>query len=130
MQNQLQLHPHVRARGALRGAVQGVGFRPFVHRLATELSLAGWVNNSPQGVFIEAESPRPALEQFLRRLETEKPPRSFIQSLETTWLDAVGFKKFGIRASETSGDKTTLVLPDIATCLDCRQEIFDLKNRR
>ncbi len=79
---------------ALRGAVQGVGFRPFVHRLATELALTGWVNNSPQGVFIEAESARPALEQFLRRLEAEKPPRSFIQSLETTWLDAVGFQTF------------------------------------
>src|ERR1017187_7887277 len=130
MKSQPQLHPRVRVKLALRGAVQGVGFRPFVHRLATELSVTGWVNNSPQGVFIEAESPRPALEQFLRRLETEKPPRSFIQSLETTWLDAVGFKKFGIRASETSGDKTALVLPDIATCPDCLREIFDPKNRR
>jgi hydrogenase maturation protein HypF len=130
MKSQPQLHPRVRVKLALRGAVQGVGFRPFVHRLATELSVTGWVNNSPQGVCIEAESPRPALEQFLRRLEAEKPPRSFIQSLETTWLDAVGFKKFGIRASETSGDKTTLVLPDIATCPDCLREIFDPKNRR
>ena len=114
----------------MRGAVQGVGFRPFVHRLANELSLTGWVNNSPQGVFVEAESPRPALEQFLRRLETEKPPRSFIQSMETTWLDAVGFKQFEIRASETGGEKTALVLPDIATCPDCLREVFDPKNRR
>ncbi len=120
----------VRVRIALRGAVQGVGFRPFVHRLATELDLTGWVNNSPQGVFIEVESPRPALEDFLRRLETEKPPRSFIQSLEATWLDAVGYKHFEIRASETGGDKTALVLPDIATCPDCLREIFDPANRR
>ena len=114
----------------MRGAVQGVGFRPFVFRLAKELKLAGWVNNSPQGVFIEVEGPRAALEKFLRRLESEKPPRSFIQSLESSWLDAVGFKNFEIRASETGGDKTALVLPDIATCPDCLREIFDPKNRR
>ena len=130
MNSQLQPHPRVRVKLALRGAVQGVGFRPFVHRLATELSLTGWVNNSPSGVFIEVESPRPALEQFMRRLEIEKPPRSFIQSLEATWLDAVGYQKFEIRASETGGEKTALVLPDIATCPDCRREIFDPQNRR
>lgn len=130
MKHQPQPSARVRVRVALRGAVQGVGFRPFVHRLATELSLTGWVNNSPQGVFVEAESPRPALEQFLRRLEAEKPPHSFIQSLETTWLDAAGFDKFEIRPSETNGGKTALVLPDIATCPDCLREIFDPKNRR
>jgi hydrogenase maturation protein HypF len=130
MKNQPQLRSRVRVRLALHGVVQGVGFRPFVHRLATEMSLTGWVNNSPQGVFVEAESPRPALEQFLRRLETEKPPRSSIQSMETTWLDAVGFQKFEIRSSESSGDKTALVLPDIATCPDCLREISDPQNRR
>jgi hydrogenase maturation protein HypF len=84
----------LRLKIALRGAVQGVGFRPFVFRLAEELRLAGWVNNSPQGVFIEAEGPRSALEQFLARLESDKPSRSFIQSLESTWLDATGFTDF------------------------------------
>ena len=119
-----------RLKLAVRGAVQGVGFRPFVFRLAEELKLAGWVNNSPQGVFIEVEGPRPALEKFLLRLETEKPPRSFIQSLESSWLDSVGYKNFEIRASETGGGKTALVMPDIATCPDCLREIFDPKNRR
>ena len=130
MKNQPRQLARVRVKLALRGAVQGVGFRPFVHRLATELAITGWVNNSPQGVFVEAESPRPTLEQFLRRLEAEKPPRSSIQSMETTWLDAVGFDKFEIRASENGGDKSALVLPDIATCPDCLREIFDPKNRR
>jgi len=120
----------LRLKLVVRGAVQGVGFRPFVFRLATGLQLTGWVNNSPQGVFIEVEGPRPALEQFLLRLETEKPPRSFIQSLEPSWLDLVGFKDFEIRKSEAGGDKTALVLPDIATCPDCLREIFDPKNRR
>src|ERR1017187_8362238 len=87
MKRQTQPHSRVRVKLGLHGAVQGVGFRPFVHRLATELSVTGWVNNSPQGVLVEAESLRPALEQFLHRLETEKPPRSFIQSMEATWLE-------------------------------------------
>ena len=119
-----------RLKLAVRGAVQGVGFRPFIFRLATGLGLAGWVNNSPQGVFIEAEGLRAELEKFLLRLETEKPPRSFIQSLESSWLDPVGYTAFEIRPSETGGDKTALVLPDIATCPDCLREIFDPKNRR
>jgi hydrogenase maturation protein HypF len=130
MKNQPELLSRVRVKLALRGAVQGVGFRPFVHRLATELSVTGWVNNSPQGVFVEAECPRPVLEQFLRRLEAEKPPRSSIQSMETTWVDAVGFSKFEIRASEYAGEKSALVLPDIATCSDCLREIYDPENRR
>ena len=119
-----------RLKLAVRGAVQGVGFRPFVFRLAAELKLAGWVNNSPQGVFIEAEGACSALEKFLSRLEAERPPRSSIQSLESSWLDAVGYKQFEIRASETGGGKTALVLPDIATCPDCLREITDPKNRR
>ena len=119
-----------RLKLTVRGAVQGVGFRPFVFRLATELGLAGWVNNSPQGVFIEVESPRAELKKFLLRLETEKPPRSFIQSLEASWLDPAGYTAFEIRPSETGGNKTALVLPDIATCPDCLREIFDPKNRR
>ena len=92
--------------------------------------MKGWVNNSPQGVFIEVEGARPKLEKFLLRLETGKPARSFIQSLEAIWLDAAGHKIFEIRKSENSGDKTALVLPDIATCPDCLREIFDPKNRR
>jgi hydrogenase maturation protein HypF len=120
----------LRLKLAVRGAVQGVGFRPFVFRLATALKLAGWVNNSPQGVFIEVEGPRLALKKFLLRLETEKPPRSFIQSLEASWLDPAGYAGFEIRESEIGGDKTALVLPDIATCPDCLSEIFNPKNRR
>ncbi len=119
-----------RLKLAVRGAVQGVGFRPFVHRLATELGLTGWVNNSAQGVFIEVEGRRVALDQFLLRVETEKPPRSLIQSKETAWLAGAGYQHFEIRASESGGDKTALVLPDSATCPDCLREILDPTNRR
>src|SRR5690349_16641475 len=89
-----------RLKARVRGAVQGVGFRPFVFRLATELGLTGWVNNSPQGVLLEVEGRRAALEGFLLRLEPEKPPRSSIQSLEATWLDLIGHTTFAIRESE------------------------------
>jgi hydrogenase maturation protein HypF len=119
-----------RLKLAVRGAVQGVGFRPFVFRLAQELDLKGWVNNSTAGVFIEVEGPSERLEQFFRRFETERPPRSFIQSLESSWLDTVGYSIFEIRESEAGGSKTALVLPDIATCPDCLREIFDPNNRR
>lgn len=119
-----------RLRITIRGAVQGVGFRPFVFRLATELNLHGWVKNSTQGVFVEVEGARHSLETFLFRLESEKPPRSFIQSLEAAWLYPVGLSDFGIRPSEAGGEITALVLPDIATCPECLGDIFDPKNRR
>jgi hydrogenase maturation protein HypF len=119
-----------RLRVTVRGAVQGVGFRPFVYRLANDAGLRGWVNNSPQGVFIEVEGPQAVLESFLLRLEAERPPRSSIHSLEASWLDPVGYAGFEIRASDAGGARTALVLPDIATCPDCRGEIFDPHNRR
>jgi hydrogenase maturation protein HypF len=119
-----------RLRISVRGAVQGVGFRPFVHRLATNLELTGWVNNSTQGVTIEVEGEREVLEKFLLSLQAEKPPRSSIQSLESSWLEPAGLSEFTIRASDCAGAKTALVLPDIATCTDCLREIFDPADRR
>lgn len=119
-----------RLRVRVRGAVQGVGFRPFVFRLATELGLSGWVQNSAQGVVVEVEGPRLALERFLVRLASDRPAHSFIQSLEPTWLDPVGYRGFEIQPSSPTGPKTALVLPDIATCADCLREIFDPTNRR
>jgi hydrogenase maturation protein HypF len=119
-----------RAKVVIRGAVQGVGFRPFVYRLAKELSLNGWVLNSAQGVFIEIEGTRDRLQSFLLRLEKEKPPRAVIQSLEFSFLDPTGYKEFEIRYSEEGGKKTALILPDIAVCADCLREMFDPGNRR
>lgn len=114
----------------VRGAVQGVGFRPFVYRLAREMDLGGWVNNSSQGVFLEVEGPVQRLEEFLRRLEKEKPPRSLIQSIERSYLAAAGLADFQIRPSDETGARTAAVLPDLATCLDCLAEILDPGNRR
>ncbi len=120
----------VRLRLIIYGAVQGVGFRPFIYRLARELNLSGWVNNSPQGVGIEVEGPRAKVEVFLLRCEREKPVNAIIQSLESAFLDPAGYTRFEISQSEISGLKTALILPDIATCPDCRREIFDSHDRR
>ena len=117
--------PPVRARLRILGAVQGVGFRPCVFRLATQLGLMGWVNNSAQGVTVEVEGDKERVKEFILRLESEKPPRSFIQSMETSWLTAAGYHEFAIRKSDAGGAKTALVLPDIATCPECLAEIFD-----
>jgi hydrogenase maturation protein HypF len=119
-----------RAKVTVRGVVQGVGFRPFVYRLATQMRLNGWVLNSAQGVFIEVEGAREMLQSFLFHLEKDKPPRAVIQSLEFSFLDAVGYDRFDIRYSDQSGRKTVLILPDIAVCTDCLREIFDSGNRR
>jgi len=128
-----QTHPKTDIAGLrliIRGAVQGVGFRPFIYKLANELGLSGWVMNTTSGVFIEAEGAIPILHELIRRIEQEKPPRSFIQSLEPLFHDPVGHKVFEIRQSSVSGSKTALILPDIATCQDCLKEIFDPANRR
>ncbi len=119
-----------RAKIVVRGAVQGVGFRPFVYRLASELRLNGWVLNSANGVFVEIEGNGDAVRQFLLRLEKEKPPRAVIQSLEFAILDPAGYDSFEIRFSEESGPKTAFILPDIATCPDCLCELLDPRDRR
>src|SRR5271166_4852771 len=119
-----------RLKVSVRGAVQGVGFRPFIFRLATQLGLNGWVLNSAQGVLIEVEGVGDVLRQFLLRIEKEKPARASIQSLESCVLDAVGYDRFQISYSEQSGPKTVLLLPDIATCSDCLREILDPEDRR
>ncbi len=114
---------------AVRGAVQGVGFRPFVYRLAMDMRLPGWVVNSAQGVLIEVEGAERKLREFLRRLQSEKPTISFIQSLEAWYLDPTGFDRFEIRES-SSGEKTALIMPDVATCADCQREVNDPADRR
>ena len=114
----------------IRGAVQGVGFRPFIYRLATELQLKGFVLNSPTGVFIEAESEKEILNTFLLRIEKEKPIHAIIQSMEFSFLDVVGYTQFEICDSETNGKTSAFILPDIAVCDDCLKEMFDPNDRR
>jgi hydrogenase maturation protein HypF len=119
-----------RLRVEIHGAVQGVGFRPFVYRLAAELGLLGWVINDTEGVFIEVEGAEAALARFLDRLPAEAPPRAIVQSLSSSWLPLVGYAQFEIRHSANTGAKTALILPDVATCPDCLAELRDPNDRR
>jgi hydrogenase maturation protein HypF len=119
-----------RLRIIIRGAVQGVGFRPFVFRMAQTTGLTGWIANGNQGVHIEVEGPTPSLKQFLARIQTERPAHAHIQSIESTFLDTKGYGNFEIRTSLTGGSKSALLLPDIATCPACLAEVFDPKDRR
>lgn len=114
----------------VRGAVQGVGFRPFVFRLARELELTGWVQNSAQGVFADVEGQPPQLETFLLRVQHEHPPLASIQSFECSYRDPSGYTTFEIRPSEDQGPRTALVLPDIALCDDCLNELWNPSDRR
>lgn len=127
MDDQATLH---RIRLSLRGLLQGIGFRPFVYQLAHEIGLKGWVQNSPQGVSIEAEGNRESLDEFMLRLEKESPPNTVFHGMQSSQLEPLGYEHFIIKASEKSGDQSTLILPDIATCADCLREIFDPSNRR
>jgi hydrogenase maturation protein HypF len=112
------------------GAVQGVGFRPFVCRLARELKLNGQVSNSSSGAVVEVEGPEERIAQFTTRLETERPKPCLILARETTRLEPVGFASFEIVVSHGGASKTAVVLPDLATCPECLSEIRDPQSRR
>ncbi len=119
-----------RAKIHITGAVQGVGFRPFIFLLAEKYRLKGFVYNSSLGVFIEAEGERKKLDAFIREIEINKPERSFITGMEISFLDAIGFVEFEIRESKEDKEKSVLILPDIAVCKDCLKEMYDPKDRR
>src|SRR5437660_3123383 len=119
-----------RLRVTLRGAVQGVGFRPFVYRLAAEMSLTGWVLNSSAGLVVEVEGAPDELRRFEQRLEAERPKVSVVTVCESEWIPTQGSTKFEIHHSDTDSAKSVNVLPDLATCADCRSELLDPANRR
>jgi hydrogenase maturation protein HypF len=119
-----------RLRLEIRGAVQGVGFRPTVYRLATELGLAGWVINDARGVVLEVEGARERLEDFRRRLAASPPPHARVESSAATWLEPAAFERFEIRHSDEGGERTVVVLPDLATCPECLGEVLDPRDRR
>jgi hydrogenase maturation protein HypF len=120
-----------RRRGILvRGVVQGVGFRPFVYRLATEEGLAGSIGNDTDGVSIEIEGPPARIETFLSRLQAEPPPLARIDSVATQVLPATGATSFRIVSSAAKGQVSTGIPADAATCADCLREMLDPADRR
>jgi hydrogenase maturation protein HypF len=119
-----------RVRLELRGAVQGVGFRPFVFRLAQRCGVNGWVANDAAGVTIEAEAAAGVIEYFIRALSVEAPSQSSIHELAVTSLEPDGSSGFRIARSASGGARSAVVLPDLATCDDCLREVLDPADRR
>ena len=112
------------AKISVRGVVQGVGFRPFVYRLAQDHNLKGWVRNTSGSVEIEVEGDEESLENFLIDLKAKAPPMARIERVEATFYPPNGYAEFQILKSLSQEGEYQLVSPDIATCEDCKREIF------
>ena len=119
-----------RARISIQGIVQGVGFRPFIYRLAHAHRLNGWVCNTSGSVEIEAEGDEGAVSDFISSLRKQAPPRARIDNVDVRFDSPAQYTAFVIRESLAKQDEYQLISPDIATCEDCKREIFSPDDRR
>ncbi len=127
------MHSLTRIRLHITGQVQGVGFRPYVYRLATEERLAGSVQNDPTGVIIELQGPPETIARFTHRLQSELPPLAKIETVTQETIATVEIPKnseFKILNSEFGPSASAAVTPDTTVCPDCLRELFDPTNRR
>ncbi len=120
----------IRRRFDLRGQVQGVGFRPYVYRIAMAHELAGTVANNSNGAVIEVEGPADVIDAFEHELVTSLPPLAQITELAHQDQDVLGVPGFRISLSQTNADQRPEVTPDAATCVDCQRELLDPADRR
>ncbi|HYX68769.1 MAG TPA: carbamoyltransferase HypF [Terriglobales bacterium] len=120
----------VRRAIAVSGIVQGVGFRPYIYRLASERGLAGWVTNTSAGVSIEVQGAPAVVDDFVDRLPAEAPPLSRIIDVSVREVPPNGDRDFQILLSHQGESMQTLISPDVALCPDCLRELFDPRNRR
>ena len=115
----------------VKGIVQGVGFRPFVYRMAKKYLINGWVLNATDGVFIHAEGEAKLLDEFVIELSENPPAASRVEEVTLKEVPLEGFDSFEIRFSDAGAvEKTTLVSPDLATCDDCVRELLNPNDRR
>jgi hydrogenase maturation protein HypF len=114
----------------VRGVVQGVGFRPFVYRLALANDLKGWVLNAEEGLEIHLEGDEEPLELFLEELETHPPQAAEISEIRVDSIEASGFTEFTIRQSKAERRPTVRISPDLPVCASCLRELFDSQDRR
>jgi hydrogenase maturation protein HypF len=110
--------------------VQGVGFRPFVYRLARANTLNGWVLNAEEGVEIHLEGAETGLEAFVRDLKAQPPPAASIAEIDVRWAEPVGLSEFTIRTSQRRERPTVGISPDLPVCDDCIRELFDPADQR
>ena len=111
-----------RVRVRLRGIVQGVGFRPFVHNLAVKLALAGSVRNSSAGLVAEVEGDAQAVDRFVAAIRSEAPPLAWIQDFAVEELPLAGSTGFAILESAVETGEFALISPDVATCAECLRD--------
>ncbi len=119
-----------RVRYLFSGVVQGVGFRPFIFRMATRHSLSGFVQNRPEGVAVEVEGAVDAIHSFLVSVNEELPPLADVSGISSEEVEIKNDKAFRIIESEARGPGKVYIAPDIATCGDCLKELFDPADRR
>ena len=119
-----------RIRININGQVQGVGFRPTVYRYAKDNSLAGWVTNTSQGVLIEVEGKQDNIDEFVQQLKEHPPAQARIDEIDIAAVELKKESDFKILPSIANSEIDTQISPDIATCPDCVQELFDSKDRR
>ncbi|MBN2100120.1 MAG: carbamoyltransferase HypF [Dehalococcoidia bacterium] len=117
-------------RITVRGVVQGVGFRPFIYRLAHEHGLAGWVRNTSGSVEIHVEGEELSVDRFVAEIRISSPPMAKIEELTSSSIPPTGYVGFEIVESRPEPGQYQLVSPDIATCEACRQEVFSSEDRR
>lgn len=118
-------------RVEIRGVVQGVGFRPFIYRLATSMGLFGYVTNNSNGVLILIDTTKEKCEEFARHIYSDCPPLGKIESIEISDSEKQeSFKEFKIKESESSQELTSMIPSDIAMCSECQKELEDKNNRR
>ena len=117
-------------RIAVKGIVQGVGFRPFIYNLALEHRLYGWVKNTSSGVIIEVEGEDADLRAFADQISTQAPPLSQIDSINVEEIKPNGYSGFEIIASESIPGAFIPISPDVSICDDCRRELFDPQDAR
>ena len=126
----MALQTTTRCRIHVRGTVQGVGFRPFIYRLARDEALAGWVRNDSTGVVIEVEGRAERVARFLERLPAEAPPVADIAEVSHEAVAPEGAAAFEIARSERLPDALAEIPPDLGLCDDCRREMLDPADRR
>lgn len=120
----------IRKRILVKGAVQGVGFRPFIYNLAASHALGGFVLNEPEGVRIEVEGNESSVEAFVDEIGSSAPPMARVTDIQCEAIALAGERTFAIRHSGGAGTRIVLIPPDLATCEDCLRELSDPRDRR